>query len=100
MQPQIDLDLGGRAQAVDLNGAPLLGVVAKQRAAPGRVDVETVGQVSAQAVEEQVGVFLAEELPGLLGPVGVLPPPGPVPAVGPLLDARHGCLKPPFRTPI
>lgn len=89
MEPEVGLDLGGRAAAVDLGRAPLLGVVAEQRPAAGGVDVEAVGQVAPDGVEEELGVALAGELAGLLGPSGVLPSPGPVPAVGALVDAGH-----------
>ncbi len=77
---------------MDLGGAPLLGVVAERRPPARWVDVDPVGQVAAHGVEEALGVALSRELASLLGPTRVLPPPGPVPAVGTLVDARHGCL--------
>jgi hypothetical protein len=90
VETEVGLDLGGRAGAVDLGRAPLLGVIPEQHPAAGRVYVHAVGQVAPDGVEEELGVALAGELAGLLGPSGVLPPPGPVPAVGTLVDAGHG----------
>jgi len=90
VEAQIGLRLGGRAGPVDLSGPPLLGVVPKHDSPGGRVDIEAVGQVAADPVEEAVGVSLPVEMPGLLGPTRVLPPPGPVAPVRPPVDARHG----------
>ena len=44
VQPQIGLRLRRSARPVDLSCSPRLGVVAKQRARPRRVDVEAVGE--------------------------------------------------------
>ena len=95
VQAQESLRRRRRRRSVDLGGAPLLGVVPKQRPPAGGVDVGAMGQVAADGVEEALGVALARELAGLLRPAGILPPPGPIPAVGTLVDARHGCPHPP-----
>jgi hypothetical protein len=89
VQAEVALDLSGRTGPVNLGGTPFLGVVAEHCPAASRVDVEPVGQVAADGVEEPLGVALAGELAGPLGAAGVLPPPGPVPPVGSLVDARH-----------
>jgi hypothetical protein len=61
---------------VDLGGTPLLGVLLKQGAAAGGVDVHPVGDVAADGVEEALGVALLGEVANLLRTAGVLAPPG------------------------
>ena len=70
MQPQVRLGLRGGVRSMDLRGAPLLGVIAEQDAAAGRVDVEAVREVAADAVEEALRFPLAREVPALLRPSG------------------------------
>jgi hypothetical protein len=94
VETQVGLGLGRRAGPVDLCRPPLLGVVPKHDTPAGRVDVEAVGQIPADPIEEAVGVSLPVEVPGLLGRSGVLPPPGPVAPVRPPVDARHGSRSP------
>ena len=90
VQPQVSLHLRGRRRPVDLAGPPRLGVGAEQCSPAGRVDVQPVHEVPAYAVQKPFGVRLPGELTGLLRAARVLPPPGSVPPVGPLVDARHG----------
>lgn len=80
MDPQVALGRDGGAGPVDLDDPPGLGDVAEQHPGPGRVDVEPVGQVAPDPVQEPFGIPLAVELPGPLRSAGVLPPPGPIAA--------------------
>ncbi|MGI8806743.1 MAG: hypothetical protein ACR2KK_02605 [Acidimicrobiales bacterium] len=83
---------------MDLGDAPLLGELAELGPPARRVDVDAVGQVAPDGVEEALGVGLAGELSGFLGPARVLAPPRSVAAVGPLVDAGHCVFDPLFRT--
>jgi hypothetical protein len=93
MEAEVGLGLGGRAGPVHLRHPPRLGVLLEERPCPRRVDADATGQVPPDAVEEVLGVPLAGELAGLLGPSGVLPPTGPVGPVRPFIDACHGLPK-------
>ena len=66
---------------MDLTRSPLLGVLLEQRPAAVGVDIEAVGDVAADAVEESHRVALPGELAGLLRTARVLPPPRSVPPV-------------------
>jgi hypothetical protein len=64
VEPEVALGLGGRALAMDLSGPPLLGIVAEQGATAGRIDVDAIGEVTADGVEVQLGIALEAELLG------------------------------------
>jgi hypothetical protein len=66
VQPQVGLGLSRGARSVDLSRPPRFGVVAKQSARPRRVDVEAVGEVTSDAVEEWLGVAVTVEVARLL----------------------------------
>lgn len=74
---------------MELPGPPSFGEVAEGRSVARGVDVHPAGEVAADGVEEPLGVGLPNELPRVLRAAGELPPPCPVPTVGPLVDAGH-----------
>ena len=67
MQPQVGFGLSRGARSVDLSRPPRFGELAKQRARARRIDVEAVGEVAPDAVEELLSVALTVEVARLLG---------------------------------
>jgi hypothetical protein len=90
VEAEVGLGLGGRTGTVHLGGSPRLGIILEERPCPGRVDVDALGQVPPDTVEERLGVALAGELASLLWASRVLPPTNPITPVYSFIDAWHG----------
>jgi len=69
--------------------APLFHIIAKEHPLGGWVHIDPVSEVATDAIQKAVGVALAGEGLGFLRPDRILTPPGPIGAVGPLVDACH-----------
>ena len=75
---------------MDLTRLPRRGVLPKRDASGARIDVEPADQVAAYTIQEPLGIGLPSEVLGSLRTTRMLAPSGPIPAVRPSLDARHG----------
>ncbi|MGZ4701472.1 MAG: hypothetical protein ACXV98_09690 [Ilumatobacteraceae bacterium] len=73
---------------MELTHPPPLRVLLERCSATVRVDIEAVGDVALDAVEESYGVDLPSELARLLSTAAELPPASAVPAVRTLVDAH------------
>jgi hypothetical protein len=87
--PTVGLDERLRSRPVRLGSTPRLVVPIKRHLACERVDIGARDEITANSIQEPLGVDLAVEVLRVLRAARIIPPAGPVLAVGPLLDARR-----------